>query len=292
MSGVSVSSKSPRSGRVGEVLAERYELVSVLGQGGQSVVYRARDLVDGDEVAVKVLGRSDHDSAERMYREALAMSQLQGTAAVRVLHQVYTRDGALALVLELLDGEDLSTALERREAAGQRAEIPWVKEIFDPVVATLEIAHERGIVHRDLKTENVFLVAASRGGGVRLLDFGMAKLVRSPSITGAEVVTGSPPYLAPEVWTHGSFIADARVDIYSFGVVMFRVLGGQVPFEGTLLEVMHAACTKTRPSLHALRPDLAPEIDDWVGQVLAIRPEDRFLKIGAAWRSLKACFEG
>jgi serine/threonine-protein kinase len=287
---VEVSSKSPRSGRVGQVLAERYELTAVLGHGGQSVVYRARDLVDGDEVAVKVLGRSDHDSSERMFREALAMSQLQGTAAVRVLHQAWTQDGALALIMELLDGEDLSTVLDRREAAGQRAETSWVVEIFDPIVATLEIAHERGIVHRDIKTENVFLVSPARGGGVRLLDFGLAKLVRAPTITGAEVVTGSPPYLAPEVWTLGSYIADPRTDVYSLGAVLYRVLGGRVPFDGTLLEVMHAACTKARPSLHALRPDLSPDVDDWVGQVLAIRPEDRFFKISAAWRSLKACF--
>jgi serine/threonine-protein kinase len=255
------------------------------------VVYKALDRIDGDHVALKVLGRTDFDSAERMYREAQAMSQLQGTAAVRVLHQAYTKDGAFALVLELLEGEELGDALAKREAAGITADLAWMKPIFEPIVDTLEIAHDRGIVHRDLKTENVFLLAEARGGGVRLLDFGMAKLTRAPAITGAEVITGSPPYLAPEVWLHGSYIADVRADVYALGVVLFRVLAGRVPFDGTLIEVMHASTSAERPSLHALRPDLHPDVDRWVQQVLAVKPEDRFTRVRAVWRSLCGCFQ-
>ena len=96
---------------------------------------------------------------------------------------------------------------------------------------TLEAAHDRGIVHRDVKTTNVFV---TREGDVRLLDFGFAKLLRAPSITGADTVAGSPSYLAPELWLKGSSYADPLVDVYALGVVLFRVLGGRLPFEGTV----------------------------------------------------------
>src|SRR5687767_10258347 len=173
--------------RSGEILADRYELREVLGRGGQSEVYRARDRKAGDDVAVKVLrGTADPDAVERMYREAFAMSSLQGTAAVRVLHQVRAGDGSMALVMELLKGRDLDEELFELEGRNERMPLDELVRIMVPVVATLAAAHERGIIHRDVKPGNIWLIHAAYGGGVRVLDFGFAKLMRAISITSTD----------------------------------------------------------------------------------------------------------
>jgi serine/threonine-protein kinase len=272
-------------------VAGRYEILDLIGAGGQGVVYSARDRVAGDSVALKVLTSQDPDAVERMFREAEIMSKLAHTAAVRVLHQVRCDDGAFGLVMELLVGEDLNATLERREAAGMLGDRAFLERVFAPIVETLEAAHEHGIVHRDIKTSNIFIVDDAHGGDVRLLDFGFAKLLRAPNITAANTVAGSPSYLAPELWLKGSLYADPLVDVYSLGVVLFGVLAGRLPFAGTVLELMQQATTARRPSLRALRPDLGADIDVWVEHVLAIKPADRFQRPIAAWRALQACLK-
>jgi serine/threonine-protein kinase len=114
--------------------------------------------------------------------------------------------------------------------------------------------------------------------------------MRLPSITAAEVFAGSPSYIAPEIWRDGAWRADARVDVYALGVLVFRILGGRMPFEGSTIEIARGALTSPRPSLHVLRPDLPDDLDSWVFQVLAIDPDHRFSKITAAWRAFEACF--
>src|SRR6185503_13321255 len=118
--------------RIGQVIAKRYEILSLLGQGGQSAVYRARDLRDGDEVALKVLKPgADAESTERMFREARAMTSLHGTCAVRVLDQGWSDDGAMCLVTELLVGQSLDERLEAKEAAGERMDTKTLVRVFD-----------------------------------------------------------------------------------------------------------------------------------------------------------------
>jgi serine/threonine-protein kinase len=279
--------------RIGQLLGGRYEIMEVIGRGGQSTVYRAKDRVDGDEVAIKLIHGAigDPDATERVFRESQSMSQLLGTSAVRILHQVHTNDGALGLVMELLVGRDLEAHLTELEARGERPELWWLETTFAPIVATLAEAHGRGLVHRDLKAENVFLVSDARGGGVRLLDFGFVKLLRAPSITGAEMVAGSPAYIAPETWLHGAAAADIRADVYSLGVILFRAVGGRLPFaQETVIELMQAVMSGARPRLSTLRPDLTPDVDAWVEQALAIDREARFQSVRAVWRALCSCF--
>lgn len=275
------------------LIGGRYEVVALLGRGGQSTVYRARDRVDGDEVAIKVVhgAAGDPDAMERIFREAQSLTQLMGTAAVRILHQVRTDDGGFALVMELLEGKDLETTLTEMQARGERPSLRWFEQTFAPIVDTLEQAHARGLVHRDLKAENVFVVDPARGGGVRLIDFGFVKMVRAPSITATEAIAGSPAYIAPEVFLSGATIADARVDVYSLAVVQYRALAGELPFDGgSLLDVMRAVTAGVRPSLHARRPELSPNVDGWVEIALAIEPEQRFQSVSASWNALRACF--
>lgn len=281
--------------RTGQLLGGRYEIKKVIGRGGQSTVYHAHDIVDGDEVAIKLVHGAigDPDATERIFREAQSMSQLLGTSAVRILHQVHTDDGALGLVMELLEGRDLDAHLGELEKRGERPSLEWLEQTFKPIVDTLTTAHDRGLVHRDLKAENIFLVDPARGGGVRLLDFGFVKLLRSPTITDAEMVAGSPSYIAPEVFLKGAVTADARADVYSLSVILFRALVGKLPFEGdSVIRIMMAATSDPRPRIHALRPDLSPDIDAWVAQALALERDDRFSSVNGTWRALRSCFPG
>lgn len=276
--------------RTGQIIGQRYEVLAKVGSGGQSTVYRARDLRFGDEVAIKVLKPefvNDADARERMFREAQAMTALHGTAALRVLDQQWTEDGAPCLVTEFLYGQELEDYLKSFEASGQRASLQLVIGILDPVVTTLELGHQRGIVHRDLKPQNIFLIDPSRGGGVRLLDFGFAKFTRIRGFTAANMVAGSPSYIAPEAWM-GKRDLDHRIDVYALGAVIFRCLSGRTPFiSRDLIDLLKEVTQGERPSLYALRPDLPPEIDDWVRQALAIDPNDRFVRVGGLWRAFR-----
>ena len=277
------------------MLGGRYEVQAVIGRGGQSTVYRARDRIDGDEVAIKLIHGAigDPDATERIFRESKSMSQLIGTSAVRILHQVHTDDGALGLVMELLEGRDLEVHLTELEARREPPSLAWIEQTFAPIVSTLSAAHDCGLVHRDLKAENIFLMSEQRGGGVRLLDFGFVKLLRAPSITNAEMVAGSPSYIAPETWRNGAAHADIRADVYSLGVMLFRALAGRLPFAGvTVVELMVQVTTGPRERLSPLRRDLSPDIDAWVEQALAIERDDRFSSVKGLFRAFCNCFPG
>jgi serine/threonine-protein kinase len=276
--------------RIGEVVGGRYAIVGVIGAGGQSVLYRAKDRIDGDEVALKVLRKDnqDPDAVERLFREAHVMTQMSGTAAVRVLHQLKAQDGSFCLVMELLRGCELAERLKDLEASKQRMDVEEMKEIFTPIVRTLEVAAQRNIVHRDLKPENIYIIHPVYGGGVRLLDFGFARQVLATRLTAAGMVAGSPAYLSPEVW-RGFRDVDHRADVYSLGVIFYRVLAGRLPFEGGLQELLKSVTTAPRPSLHKLRPDLPERIDDWVAHALAIEREERFQRVTALWNALLGC---
>lgn len=163
-----------------------------------------------------------------------------------------------------------------------------IRSTFEPIVATLDRARELDIVHRDIKPENIFMVHPAWGGGVRLLDFGFARLSRAPSVTAAGMVTGSPSYIAPEAWM-GTGELDHRADVYSLGVVLFRVVGGRLPFSGPTIEVMKQVTQGRRPSLRSLRPDLPPALDTWAAQALSIDRETRFQRVSALYNALLAC---
>ena len=280
--------RSASRSRIGQVIGKRYEIVSALGQGGQSEVYRARDRRDGDEVALKILKPgADAESTERMFREARAMASLHGTAAVRVLDQQWSDDGAMCLVTELLVGQPLDEVLEASEKAGKRMDVKTAVQIFDPVVRTLSRAHEVHIVHRDLKPANIFVLSDQRG--VRLLDFGFAKFTRLRGLTAEGMIAGSPSYIAPEVWAGKRDVLDHRVDVYGLGAVIFRCLAGNAPFTSKdLATLLRDVTTAPRPSLSAARPDLPAAIDDWLVMTLAIDPNQRFQTAQASWRAFRS----
>lgn len=270
---------------------QRYERLGVLGSGGQGVVYRAFDHWTGRPVAIKVLSSKaalQPEMVERLSREQRALSTLKGTAAVEVLDIYRGSDGELCLVMELLSGRNLDEELGSLAEKEERMALPRVAEVFDLIVDTLEVAHGAGILHRDLKPANLFLLD---DGGVRLLDFGMARLKRSAPLTADGTVMGSPSFIAPEAWKGQSALVDQRADVYSLGVILFLVLTGELPFSGlSLYEKFLGTTQGERPSLLAKRPDLPRGADDWVEAALAIDPEERFQNVRALWTAFLSTF--
>ena len=285
-------SDSPLRDRSNEIVGGRYRLVEVLDRGGQAAVYRGVDLRMGDEVAIKVLvspQKVDAAWRERMLREVHALTVLAGTAAVRIYHQVWGDDGALFLIMELLRGANLETCLDAAKDREQRLGFADLLPIMEPVVTTLETAHAAGILHRDLKPGNIFV---QNDGTVRLLDFGFAKFLRMRSVTLAGHIAGSPSYIAPECWKETTESLDQRIDVYGFSAVVFRALTGRPPFIGdSVIQIMRQCSSAPRPSLHALRPDLPPAVDDWVKAALAIERDERFTTVRASWRALSSVLQ-
>src|SRR5262245_17427236 len=207
-----------------------YEIIAPLGAGGMGEVYRARDTRLGRDVAIKVLPASFSDDAERLHRfqqEACAAGALNHPN-ILVIHHIDTHDGAPYIVSELLEGETLHKRLSGT-ALPQRRVIDYASQIAHGLAA----AHEKGIVHRDLKPDNIFI---TKGGRVKLLDFGLAKLTQGDGTqalseiptrrvnTDPGVVLGTVGYMSPEQ-VRGKAV-DHRSDIFSFGAILYEMLSG------------------------------------------------------------------
>ena len=275
----------------GDVISNRFRILERLGQGAHGVVYRARDLETRGELALKFLGDGkglDPELSRRMEREALAMARLRGTAAVYV-HGISTaQDGMLYVAMEMLYGKDFEDYLLAAEKVGGRIKAVRLLEVLRPVADTLDQAHRQGIIHRDLKPSNVFIVDPARGGGVRLLDFGLAKLLDANTLTTDGMIAGTPSYIAPEAWRGTSKTLDHRIDVYALGVIVFRALSGKLPPPSSdVLEICKWATTGVRPSLHAQRASLPAAIDPWVQRTLAIDPAKRFQSVREAFAALE-----
>jgi serine/threonine-protein kinase len=286
-----MNSMPPPSHAPGELLDGRYLLGDVLGKGGHGVVFRARDEQANRDVAIKFLHpefAADPEFNVRMLREAQVAAKLAGTAAIQIFALRSDKSGALFIVMELLEGRDLDDYLHSWESKEKFFPLDDVPKIFNPIVRTLAAAHDLGVAHRDLKPGNIFVQSPARGGTVRLLDFGLAKVMSANPLTRSGMVAGSPSYIAPEVWKGDPTKLDHRIDVYSLGALIFRVLGGQPPFSGSLIELMQASLSAKRPSLHKLRTELPKEIDPWVEKALAIQKDQRYQNVTDMWSDLVA----
>ena len=216
--------------RVGTVLAGRYELEEVLGEGGMATVYRAHHRLVNRPCAVKVMKpryATQEVVRERFRREAKAAQKLAHPNIIEIFEQGETEDGCLYLVMELLSGHTLADELERSKISLERA-LP----ILIQIARALARAHDLEVIHRDLKPENIFLAqppdAPER---VVLLDFGIARSTEDVRLTESGEVFGTPQYMAPERIT--SIDAGPSADLYAVGVIMFEMLTGGLPFEAT-----------------------------------------------------------
>ncbi|MBI2376344.1 MAG: serine/threonine protein kinase [Deltaproteobacteria bacterium] len=264
----------------GTVIADKYEIIGLLGEGGMGVVYEAIQRPIDRPVALKLLVGSDRDTArERFEREAKAASKLQHPNTVTVYDYGHTKDGHSYLAMERLVGHTLGRELHLNGALDQGRSI----RIFRQVAASVLHAHKSGVVHRDLKPDNVFLsTVGDTKDFVKVLDFGLARLTRGvENLTAAGAVFGTPRYMSPEQATGDT--ADERSDIYALGVILYEMLLGKVPFEAeqpVALLLMHVQTPP--PRFRDVRPDLKlrPELEPIVTRALAKKPEHRFQSVG------------
>jgi serine/threonine-protein kinase len=261
--------------RTGESLGGRYVLGPLLGVGGMAAVYAASN--QGREVAVKILHRRlarDHEIASRFVREARETAALGHPAFVRVHDSGTTDDGCAFIEMDRLEGNEL---YRLRKTLGP-LECARVVRIAIEILDALAVLHARGIVHRDLKTQNIYLVPAPGGGEhVKLLDLGFAKVEDELKLTSKEHILGTPFYISPEQYLDPSAV-DARADLFSLGIVMFEILTGDWPYEWKTKRDLLSKVMKGELERHPAvrRRDIPAWLDEVVARALAHAREDRF----------------
>jgi len=271
---------------IGSTLGD-YRLLDLIGDGGMGQVFRAERLSTGDAVALKLLHTelSGIDEVVRRFElEARLTTQLAHPNIVKVV-EFGKCNGRLFLAMELLSGTSLGQLINRRDNAGSRFTVKRTISIIGPVLSALEYAHALGVVHRDLKPENI-MVIPPRGlfspEGIKLLDFGIAKLADDPGAKGRKLtqvglVLGTPDYMSPEQAAGQQ--ADVRSDVYSCGVILYEMLTGRRPFEAdSNLEVLAMHLNAAPPPLRAVAAAarIPFAVERVVLRALAKRPEERF----------------
>jgi serine/threonine-protein kinase len=247
---------TPEAPVLGSVFASRYRIDEVLGQGGMGVVVGALDQKTGVPCAIKILRAPKH--AERMLREARALMLLSSPHIVRIFDVGEQDDGQPYLVLEHLRGR----ALSEMAPLGERLPPAVVTRFGVQICEALAVAHARGIVHRDIKLSNLFVIDEPDGRQtIKLLDFGISKLEPTPqwsherTLTEAGTVLGSPHFMSPEQ-LRTPHAVDARTDLWAVGVVLFRLLTGRFPFDGETKEAtFEAILASSQP------PEIDPAIE-------------------------------
>ena len=254
---------------VDTVLDGQYQMEALLGKGGMGAVYRARHILLGDRVAIKVLPPEVRNNAEwlrRFRREGQAARRFRHPNSVTVYDLRTAADGTIYMVMEYVEGHTLDAELKKRGRFTAREAF----EILTPIMSVLDTAHSMGVVHRDLKPENIMIGNATENGApvVKLLDLGIAKMREiagdnggNTALTMAGQVLGTPYYMSPEQWGEiprdGNPEIDGRADIYSLGLVFYEMISGRRPFGShTLSELRRDHVATTPKPLYEVAPDV------------------------------------
>jgi eukaryotic-like serine/threonine-protein kinase len=269
---------------IGQRLAGRYEIEEIVGSGGMSSVYRARDTVLERAVALKVLHEhfsSDPEYVERFRREARAIARLNHPNIVTVIDRGEF-EGRQFIVFEHVAGENLKEVVAREGPLP----VPQALVLTQQIARGLAFAHEHGVVHRDVKPQNVLL---DESGRPKVTDFGIARsLDPGEALTETGTVLGTSDYIAPE--QASGHPVDTRSDQYSLGVLLYELLTGEVPYTGE--GVMAVAMRHLRdpvPSVRAKQPAVPARVDEIVARAMAKNPEDRFPSVAAMMAAIEAC---
>ncbi len=256
--------------RTGERFAQRYEILAELGRGGMGTVYRARDLELEEEVAIKTVRpefTTDATLLGRFKDEIRLARRLSDQNIVRT-HDFGEWSGVYFLTMEYVEGITVRELLDTRGRLG----ISSTLAIATQLAHSLAVAHEHGVIHRDIKPQNLLLDAA---GVLKVMDFGVARLAeRSTSVTEAGLVIGTPAYMPPEQLMGEK--VDARSDLYAAGVVLYECLTGRLPFEGSsVISLVAKLLSQEAQPPAVVNPEVPPALSALVLQLLAKKPEDR-----------------
>src|SRR3954468_19476412 len=268
---------------VGQVLADRYELEELVGTGGMSSVFRAHDRLLDRKVALKILHQQysgDEEYVERFRREARAVAALSHPNIVTRIDRG-EHGGRQFIVFEYVDGENLKRLIERRVPAP----VSTALELAMEIARALSFAHQQGLVHRDVKPQNVLL---NGDGRAKVTDFGIARSMDvQHGMTQTGTVLGTSDYIAPEQ-AQGQRV-DECTDVYSLGVVVYELLTNEVPFPGeNFVAVAMRHINEPPPPVGDKRPDVPPRVEAAVQRAMAKRPEDRFHTMADFCRELEA----
>ena len=268
---------------VGETIAGRYEVEELVGHGGMSSVYKARDALLERHVALKILHEqytADEDFVERFKREARSVAQLQHPNIVTVIDRGEA-EGRQFIVFEYIDGENL----KERVVRNGRLDVREAVEISLEVARGLAFAHEQGLIHRDVKPQNILL---NGDGRAKVTDFGIARSLAVDGMTQTGTVLGTSNYIAPEQ-ASGQRV-DAHSDVYALGVVLYELLAGEVPFPGeSFVAVAMKHMHEPAPNLLDVRGDVPLRVAAAVDRALEKDPEQRFPTMDAFAAELDAC---
>ena len=289
-----MASESPSAGisarvAIGTLIAEKYRVERLVGEGGMGYVVAARHTSLGELYAIKLLPHAaDETLRKRFLREAQAAGRITSAHIAKVYDVGETADGTAYMVMELLAGEDLDVKLQRDGAFGVETAVDFIVQACE----ALAEAHDLGIVHRDVKPSNLFLTTSRSGRPmVKLLDFGISKgdakgEQRVTKLTRADSVLGSPQFMAPEQLVSSSDV-DARADIWSLGVTLFELLTTEAPFDGDTMADLYAAILRNEPRpLTSVRPDLPVDLERVVNRCLEKDAYDRYESVAELVQAL------
>jgi serine/threonine-protein kinase len=269
---------------VGETLSGRYQLEEIIGTGGMSSVYRAHDLLLERTVALKVLHQQytdDEEYVERFRREARSVATLSHPNIVTVIDRG-EHEGRQFIVFEYVEGENLKRLIERRGPAP----VTTALELGMQIARGLSFAHQQGLIHRDVKPQNVLM---NGDGQAKVTDFGIARsLDVKHGMTQTGTVLGTSDYIAPEQ-AQGQHV-DEHTDVYSLGVVLYEMLLDEVPFPGeNFVAVAMRHINEEPPSIRDKRPDVPVRVEAAVHRAMAKDPADRFHSMAEFCAELEAC---
>lgn len=254
----------------GMKLGERYEILGVVGEGGMGVVYHARDLELNEDVAVKMLRRellAEEGAADKLKSEIRLARRISHRNVVRT-HDYGEADGMLFVTMEYVKGVTVRGLLRARGRLGVSSTLALGRQFAE----ALEVAHEAGVIHRDVKPENALVDGE---GVLKVMDFGIARLAESAvTRTMSNVIVGTPTYMAPEQLVGEE--VDSRADLYALGAVMYECLTGQPPFQApTLIGLIGKVMTMQPEPPMAMNADVPPALSALVLRLLAQKPSDR-----------------
>jgi serine/threonine protein kinase len=281
---------------IGDVLASKYRVERRLGAGAMGIVVAARHIGLGKLMAIKLMNPAySHDpkSLARFEREARAAASLESEHAARINDFGKLENGMPYIVMEYLVGKDLYTHIEDRKQLNEPHPIDLAALYMLQACSAIADAHDAGIIHRDLKPANLFVTTKSNGApSIKVLDFGLSTLgpldgAARANLTQTKDVMGTPYYMSPEQMSSTRDV-DTRTDIWSLGVILYELVTGQRPFQGSALPVVFAAVLEKTPKPpSALRPDIPPELETIILRCLEKDPKQRMASVRDLMEELK-----